>query len=194
MRMSDAERRSQDERAYTWKGQLQVGEDGELVVMQWLRQQGLSVEDLRQQKHAQRDDTDFYIEDAGAMTAFFSEVKTDTYNNDQVFFEMYTKERNPGALFKSRARVWYIYKRALGQIIEVEPGRVTAYLWWEDRKEAGPRKLFPVFNDKKVIRAWGVKVSVQELTNLGGVVHYLVEEADDTTDSQDPSGIDRGTR
>lgn len=191
--------RTAAERAYTWKGQLQVGEDGELVVMQWLRSRGYSVWDERHNKAYQQDDVDLLLldpedsEESDTANFIRAEVKTDTYANDYVFFETHTKEHNPGALFKTRARVMYIYKPKRGEIIEVQPARVIAHLYINARQKGGTYyNLYPIFNEKRLVRAFGVKLSYAELINLGGVVHFIPqEEQHDETDSQDPSGIDR---
>lgn len=179
--------------SYTWKGQLAVGASGEKVVLDWLKTNGHPyTEDVSGNPSFQVDDIDLVV-DAGSFDRFFAEVKTDTYDNQYVFFETHTAEKMPGALFKSRARVWYIYKSALGKIIEVQPARVAAHIWINDRTPGAPQfRVYPVFNDKKRIRAWGVKLPISVLEQLGGMVYLLPKESHET-DSQDPSTTERGS-
>lgn len=181
---------------YTWEGQLAVGKTGEDFVRQWLQERGLSTTDVRQVASYQKDDIDFLVQDRNVpheeQDVFTAEVKTDTYDNQYVFFETHTAEKMPGALFKSRARVWYIYKSALGKIIEVQPARVAAHIWINDRTPGAPQfRVYPVFNDKKRIRAWGVKLPISVLEQLGGMVYLLPKESHET-DSQDSSTTERG--
>jgi hypothetical protein len=162
---------------YTWKGQLAVGTAGETVVLEWLKSRDFSVLDMRDNADMRDDDIDFLVSSLDGPS-FYAEVKTDTYDNEFAFFEVYTAEKNPGALFKSRARVWYIYKTQRGTVVEVEPARVITYLYdMEKRNQGNAYRLYPVFNDKKKIRAWGVRVAIGTLTDLGGMV-YLLEDVD----------------
>jgi hypothetical protein len=192
MRNDANENRSHEERAYTWKGQLAIGKAGEEVVKDWLESRGLTIIDCRSVRAFQEDDVDFVVLHGPEEGEHFrAEVKTDTYDNDFVFFETHTTEHNPGALFKSRARVWYIYKSKQGRIVEMEPARVITYLWLHANDKN--YRLYPVFNEKKVCRAWGVRVRIDDLQKLGGVVHFLLEgEQNDTTDSQDTSTTEGG--
>lgn len=177
---------------YGWHEQLAVGVKGEEVVLAWLRDRAFYVGDVRSEVAYRGMDIDFVVQTSpehqpviGGM--YFAEVKTDTYDNEYVFFETHTAENGPGALFKSRASVWYIYKPKLNQIIEVQPARVATHLWLRIGTSI-PTKLFPVFNDKKRVRAWGVKLSIEELTSLGGMVHLLTEkDTSNETDSENGS-------
>lgn len=159
---------------YGWKEQLAVGAKGEIVVQEWLRSRGMDVVDVAHDPFYQKRGIDLVV--VRDNDQWHTEVKTDTYANDRVFFETLNAEGLPGALFKSRAQVWYIYKVASNGIWEVDPARLIAFLW-EHRDTA---KNFPVRNDRGKIRAWGTPISAVGLAKAGAVWYNLQH---DTTDS-----------
>ena len=191
-----------EKKLYGWREQLAVGASGERVVRDWLRSRGYTVVDVTGERDYQAKDIDLLLLDPECdpqgdayppQDCFWidAEVKTDTYPNQFVFFETHTAENNPGALFKSRAQVWYIYKSALGKVIEVDPARVVTHLYVTGRKYT--ERLYPVFNERRQVRAWGVRLSLDDLTGVGGMVHLLEGDmSNEQTTGTGDVGTDRG--
>ncbi len=169
------------DRDYKWQTQLDVGARGEAVVEQWLKQQGYYVTDLRGSPRWRERDIDFGLWTDELIEALLVEAKTDAYDNDSLFLELYAGNgRKPGALFKSRADVWYYYKAASGYVVEFSPAEAAAAVARLDIHE----HLKPVMNrdenGKKRIAAWGVLVTLAWIRELSSTkVHQLVQEIRD---------------
>lgn len=162
---------------YSWNDQLAIGAQGEELVLSWLRSRGFSIQDMRDRKSYQNEDIDFLVE-RGENEFFTAEVKTDTYDNWKMFFEMHTAEGKPGALLKSRAKVWYIYKPKLNKIFVVEPSKVLVYIWL---KGFNTDDALPVRNEIGQVRAYGLRLPIKSLMLLSGMVQYEYDSTDTST-------------
>lgn len=178
---------------YGWHEQLAVGASGEYVVGSWLQSRGIDFIDVSNDAHWQSRDIDLiaYLGQGEDRNTVAVEIKTDTYDNGRVFFELYSAELRPGALPKSRADVWLIYKPARGGILKVKPANVLALVLRRD-----DFKTFPVHNQKGQVRAYGVNIPISTLVaDCGAVWYTIVSEGDtngDTSDSQDPGTASTG--
>ena len=138
-------------RTHDFKNSILVGIEGENLIKRFLETHNnvISIEDVSNIRKYQDQDIDFIVRLKNSPNPVSIELKTDTYDSGNIFFETVSNKENnvPGCMYKSQANYLFYY---FSKTKELYIFNFKEYVkWFEENRESFTLKIFKNINRKR---------------------------------------------